>query len=376
MPEYARSTPKADSLPLAGGRKAALQRLHAIDPVRYAKTRNGLDGDATRLSAYLRHGCLSLAECRDHALQNHKRHQVEKFINELGWRDFYQRVWDHVGDKVWKDLEPWKTGHGPGDYADELPEDILNAETGVDWVDHFARELHETGYLHNHARMWIAAYVVHARRVKWQAGAEWFLEHLLDGDEASNSLSWQWVASTFSHKPYIANRGNVVKYSGDRFDTHAKNDPTDKSYEQLNDDYFTNGEGGDGQNVNWKVDVEPSQQTTSGDVALVWDDALRETNPALEATGGKGVFMWNANGWTDKRKTFVDQCLAELPGVEVVDELPNAKLVTLRSPDPAHKKLVEQHHIAVIDDEPFAAIDGVVDLKRFSRYWNKAKKVV
>ncbi|MEM6562238.1 MAG: FAD-binding domain-containing protein [Planctomycetota bacterium] len=362
--------------PLPGGRQAALERLHGIDPVRYAKVRNHVGG-GTQLSAYLRHGCLSLAECKHFALERHKRHQVEKFINELGWRDFYQRVWDHVGGKVWKDLEPWKTGHGPSDYADELPDDIRHAETGVDWVDHFAAELHETGYLHNHARMWLAAYLVHARRVKWQAGARWFLEHLLDGDEASNNLSWQWVASTFSHKPYIANRGNVVKYSADRFAPHASNDPTDKSYEQLNDDYFVPGDGGGGgEHVNWKVDVEPSLSSATGDVALVWDDALRETNPALQATDGKGVFIWQADGWSDKRKTFVEQCLAELPGVEVVDELPDADLVTLRSPDPAHKKLVDKHGIAVIEDEPFADLDGVVDLKRFSRYWSKAKKVV
>jgi deoxyribodipyrimidine photo-lyase len=65
--------------------------------------------------------------------------------------------------------------------------------------------------------MWVAAYVVHWRRVKWQAGARWFLKHLLDGDPASNNLSWQWVASTFSRKPYFFNRENLEKYSGGRY---------------------------------------------------------------------------------------------------------------------------------------------------------------
>ena len=73
------------------------------------------------------------------------------------------------------------------------------------------------GYLHNHARMWLAGYVVHWRKVKWQAGARWFLQHLLDGDPASNNLSWQWVASTYSHKPYFYNRENVEKYSDGKY---------------------------------------------------------------------------------------------------------------------------------------------------------------
>lgn len=61
--------------------------------------------------------------------------------------------------------------------------------------------------------MWLAAYIIHWRRVEWQAGAKWFLQHLLDGDPASNNMSWQWVASTFSHKPYFFNRENLQRYT-------------------------------------------------------------------------------------------------------------------------------------------------------------------
>ncbi|MEB3262706.1 MAG: FAD-binding domain-containing protein, partial [Cyanobacteriota bacterium] len=138
----------------------------------------------------------------------------EKLINELGWRDFWQRVWRQLGDGIWDDVEPLKTGQSPSSYAAELPADIAAASTGLACMDAFAAELVETGWLHNHARMWLAAYVVHWRRVRWQAGARWFLQHLLDGDPASNNLSWQWVASSFSHKPYIFNRSNLERYSG------------------------------------------------------------------------------------------------------------------------------------------------------------------
>lgn len=202
-----------------GGRQAAERVLRTIRPgEQYARTRNYLDGAVTRLSPYLRHGVLSLAEVRDAALEKTRRpQQAGKFVNELGWRDYYQRVYAEIGDGVWRDREPWKTGFTADDYADELPPDVRDAETGLPCMDAFSRELAETGYLHNHARMWTAAYVVHWRRVKWQAGARWFLEHLLDGDPASNNLSWQWVASTFSHKPYFFNRENLEKYSNGRF---------------------------------------------------------------------------------------------------------------------------------------------------------------
>ena len=80
-------------------------------------------------------------------------------------------------------------------------------------MDSFSRDLRETGYLHNHARLWLAAYLIHWRRVRWKAGALWFLEHLLCGDPASNNLSWQWVGSTGSHKPYYFNRENLEKHT-------------------------------------------------------------------------------------------------------------------------------------------------------------------
>jgi deoxyribodipyrimidine photo-lyase len=103
-------------------------------------------------------------------------------------------------------------------------------------MDAFVAELTTTGYLHNHARMWPAAYLIHWRHVTWQAGARWFLQHLLDGDPASNNLSWQWVASTFSHKPYFFNKENLARYTNQRFCAHcplARKCPFDAPYEKL-----------------------------------------------------------------------------------------------------------------------------------------------
>lgn len=201
--------------PIGGGRIAAEARLHRLGYGRdYEATRNYLDGPVSRLSAYIRHGVLSLAEVRDYAIDKERLPEdAEKFVNELAWRDYWQRIYADIGEGIWRDIEPYKTGKIPEEYADKLPTDIEDADTGLACIDALIKQLYQTGYLHNHARMWIAAYVVHWRRMKWQVGARWFLSHLLDGDPASNNLSWQWIASTFSGKPYVFNRENVEKFS-------------------------------------------------------------------------------------------------------------------------------------------------------------------
>lgn len=197
-----------------GGRKAAEAALKQVEPARYAKTRNFLKGKVTRLSPYIRYGVLSLAEVRDFALKNvQNQDEAEKLINELGWRDYWQRLYAEQGDKIWEDREDYKTGYAAEKYAPKLPVDVERGTTGLVCIDSFSHELRERGYLHNHQRMWLAAYLVHWRHVRWQVGARWFLAHLLDGDPASNNLSWQWVASTFSHKPYFFNRENLEKYT-------------------------------------------------------------------------------------------------------------------------------------------------------------------
>ncbi|MEB3308213.1 MAG: FAD-binding domain-containing protein [Cyanobacteriota bacterium] len=249
--ELARRFPEAGGplSPIRGGRRAAEQRLAAVQPARYGRSRNFLDGAVTHLSPYIRHGVLGLAEVRDAVFQKLRagggRAAGEKLINELGWRDFWQRVWSQLGDAIWDDQEPLKTGHPPAAYAAGLPAEITAAATGLACIDGFSRQLVETGWLHNHARMWLAAYVVHWRRVRWQAGARWFLQHLLDGDPASNNLSWQWVASSFSQRPYVFNRSNLERYSGGRYcrscEAAARGAcPFEADYDTLRDQLFRN----------------------------------------------------------------------------------------------------------------------------------------
>lgn len=236
--------PWAEGAPgsLQGGRSQAEIAVKNIDPVAYARTRNHGDGRVTRLSPYIHHGVLSLNEVRNHALSTSRQpDKLTKFIQELSWRDFWQRVIARHPEWAWKDIEASKTGFSAEDYADSLPDDIAGGHTGVACMDAFIHELTRTGYLHNHARMYLASYIVHFRRVKWQAGARWFLQHLLDGNVPSNNLSWQWVASTFSHKPYIFNLENVDKYFGRQVDTSPQhNEVLAASYEELQRRLFPN----------------------------------------------------------------------------------------------------------------------------------------
>lgn len=228
-----------------GGRKAAENLLQTVDPARYAKSRNFFTGAVTRLSPYLRYGVLSLAEVKKYVLEIKQPDETNKLINELGWRDYWQRLYAKLKNGIWEDREEYKTGYTAKDYTTELPEDIKTGTTERVCIDSFSRDLREIGYLHNHGRLWLAAYMVHWRRIRWQTGAKWFLEHLLDGDPASNNMSWQWVASTFSHKPYFFNRENLERYTEG---VYCRQCPLyghcdfEGSYEQLEQRLFPKGE--------------------------------------------------------------------------------------------------------------------------------------
>ncbi len=208
---------------------AAQARIAAVAPAPYARTRNAIDGAVSGLSPYITHGLVSLAEVVAGVAARHVLDVQHKFVYELGWREYFRHVWRERGDDILRSLH-----EGPqpdGAYGTELPADIRDGCTGVPVIDQAVRALHATGMLHNHARMWLASYVVHLRKVHWRSGADWLYGHLLDGDLASNHLSWQWVAGTGSHKPYLFNADNVARYAPASW--HSPGSVIDASYESL-----------------------------------------------------------------------------------------------------------------------------------------------
>jgi deoxyribodipyrimidine photo-lyase len=208
---------------------AAQARIAAVRPAAYARTRNAIDGCVSGLSPYITHGLVSLADVLGGVAGRHALAVQHKFVYELGWRAYFRHVWQHRGKDILRSLH-----EGPlpdATYATELPADIRQGSTGVPAIDQAVRTLHATGMLHNHARMWLASYVVHVRKVHWRCGADWLYGHLLDGDLASNHLSWQWVAGTGSHKPYLFNAENVARHAPESW--HSPGSVIDVSYEAL-----------------------------------------------------------------------------------------------------------------------------------------------
>ena len=414
-----------------GSRQAAEALLEAIDPARYGAPRNHLNGAVTRLSPYIRHGVLTLAEVRDRVLA---RGGGGKLIQELGWRDYWQRLWRQWGDGIWVDREPLKTGHPPEAYGPDLPADLSAAATGLACIDAFATDLMVTGWLHNHARMWLAAYVVHWRRVRWQAGARWFLQHLLDADPASNNLSWQWLASSFSHKPYIFNRANLERFGGGRYCAACPaasrggaaapgGCPFDASYEWLQARLFRSPEPGEqalppgGLAAGGGVMEEgPDRSVAPLALALaaplqpprrplVWvhEEALGPANPALRAhPGSPALAVLDPAGIaglalspSPHRLRFLRDCLRELPlelregdGGAVLLAAAAAHgadaIVTSRPVDPRLLRLASRLAAALplqlLEPEPFVALPfegpGAPDLGRFSRYWRRAEPLL
>ncbi len=399
----------ADISPTRGGREAALDTLAQIDPEAYARSRNFLSGSVTRLSAYLRHGVLTLAEVRDYALHHVSNPaHAAKLVNEFAWRDYWQRLYTELGEGIWQDREPYKTGFTAKDYTDTVPREVIAGETSLVCMDSFSNDLRQTGYLHNHARLWFAAYIVHWRRSRWQAGARWFLQHLIDGDPASNNLSWQWVASTFSSAPYIFNRENLQRYTDNAYckvcpHAAAGTCPFDQSYEALEQSLFPR--------LHSRADasaaptpptpyVRPPQTTTQATPAgkpLLWHhtDSLNPASSLVtESIHTPATFIWDT-GWlipdqiSLKRVVFLAECLQQMPGTidmrvgEPADQLLAAAraagadyILAQRTPDPrlnaAAATVARQVPIVWFDPPPFVESSRGFDLKRFSRYWKRA----
>jgi deoxyribodipyrimidine photo-lyase len=208
---------------------AAQARIAAVRPTAYARTRNALDGAVSWLSPYITHGFVTLTDVLAGVAERQALDVQHKFVYELGWCAYFRHVWQHRGEGILRSLHD---GILPDDaYARELPSDIRQGNTGVPVVDQSVRVLYDAGTLHNHARMWLASYIVHVRKVHWRVGADWLYGHLLDGDLASNHLSWQWVAGTGSSKPYLFNSDNVARYAPASW--HSAGTVIDTSYEAM-----------------------------------------------------------------------------------------------------------------------------------------------
>lgn len=207
---------------------AALRRLQAFVPhagADYTRRRNYDLPDqghpyVSSLSPYLRHRLLTEEDVLQAVLGRHSLRAAEKFVQEVFWRTYW---------KGWLEMRPTVWTSYKADLAQALDrvhteaglrkawEEACRGETEIEAFNAWAHELVGTGYLHNHARMWFASIWIFTLRLPWELGADFFLRHLLDGDAASNTLSWRWVAGLQTQgKNYVARAANISKYTEGR----------------------------------------------------------------------------------------------------------------------------------------------------------------
>jgi len=210
-------------------RTAALERLQSFLPSSaglYAGKRNydlqpdGASG-VSQLSPYIRHRILPETEVLQAVLGRYSISSADKFIQEVLWRTYW-KGWLEQRPEVWawycNDLQQQINNLQTQAGLRSAWEDACNGMTGLECFDHWANQLVETGYLHNHARMWFASIWIFTLRLPWELGADFFMRHLLDGDPASNTLSWRWVAGLQTKgKTYLARADNIEKYTQGRF---------------------------------------------------------------------------------------------------------------------------------------------------------------
>ena len=211
-------------------RAIALEKLTDFIPKAGLSYRNKRNYDfgpsnhnyVSQLSPFIRRRILTELEVLKAVLNKYGLSSSEKFIQEVFWRTYW-KGWLEMRPSVWRDYQndlrrlenqlmtqsglrkSWETACG--------------GTTDIECFDFWAHELKETGYLHNHARMWFASIWIFTLNLPWQLGADFFLRHLLDGDPASNTLSWRWVAGIQTQgKIYLARRDNICKFTNNRFD--------------------------------------------------------------------------------------------------------------------------------------------------------------
>lgn len=207
-------------------RNEGLKRLSEFLPYAgstYAEKRNydlGPNNHAhvSCLSPYTRYRLVSEQEIAEQVIGYHGFAVSDKFISEVCWRTYWKGWLEHR-PKVWSIyLNDASALRSSQNYDSNLYEKAMDASSGIECFDFWVNELKETGYLHNHARMWFASIWIHTFRLPWQLGAEFFLKYLIDGDPASNTLSWRWVAGLHTKgKSYLAGSSNIRKYTEQRF---------------------------------------------------------------------------------------------------------------------------------------------------------------
>ena len=216
--------------------------------VEYSKLRNFDFGPNKRtniscLSPYITHGILTEQEVMKLSLKKYSLPKIEKFIQEVLWR-VYWKGWLELRPNVWMDyiIDLNKLKLEYKDNKDYL--DAIEGKTNIECFNTWVNELKNHNYLHNHSRMWFASIWIFTLGLPWQLGAEFFMKYLFDGDSASNTLGWRWVAGIQTKgKNYVASEWNIKKFTNNRFSNIKLNENPvpimdDRNYSIVNNNFL------------------------------------------------------------------------------------------------------------------------------------------
>ncbi len=229
---------------------AALNRLNNFveeNLSEYSKLRNFDFGPENRtnisgLSPYITHGIINEKEVIEKSLSKFSFSKNEKFIQEVLWRTYW-KGWLELRPNVWTDylVELNKIRE---EYKDSQNyKNAIDGKTNIECFNYWVTELKENNYLHNHTRMWLASIWIFTLELPWQLGAEFFMQHLYDGDSASNTLGWRWVAGIQTQgKHYLASEWNIKKFTNNRFNNIKLNENappkvSEKTYSIVKQDF-------------------------------------------------------------------------------------------------------------------------------------------
>ena len=229
---------------------AALNRLNNFveqNLSEYSKLRNFDFGPENRtnisgLSPYVSHGVINEKEVIEKSLSKFSFSKNEKFIQEVLWRTYW-KGWLELRPNVWTDYVA-ELNKIREEYKDNQNyKNAIDGKTNIECFNYWVTELKENNYLHNHTRMWFASIWIFTLELPWQLGAEFFMQHLYDGDSASNTLGWRWVAGIQTQgKHYLASEWNIKKFTNNRFNNIKLNETappkvSEKTYSIVKQDF-------------------------------------------------------------------------------------------------------------------------------------------
>ena len=229
---------------------AALNRLNNFvekNLSEYSKLRNFDFGPEKRsnisgLSPYITHGVINEKEVIEKSLSKFSFSKNEKFIQEVLWRTYW-KGWLELRPNVWTDYLA-ELNKIREEYKDNQNyKNAIDGKTNIECFNYWVKELKENNYLHNHTRMWFASIWIFTLELPWQLGAEFFMQHLYDGDSASNTLGWRWVAGIQTQgKHYLASEWNIKKFTNNRFNNIKLNENappkvSEKTYSIVKQDF-------------------------------------------------------------------------------------------------------------------------------------------